>query len=247
MTQSPENASEQKLSSPGGFDRLAHELRTPLAAIQALADALAQGYLGPLENPRHVSYVASIRETARHALAVVDSMTGRTAEKPGGGSRTSVDLAQVSREVVDGLALLAARNSVRFEAAGLLAPVRCLARETEVRRMLLNLMANCAMHAGAGASVDVRAGSDGAGHVFVEVADNGPGLAAEIVDRLARGEPLGDAEATGVRQRLGLTMTRALAVANGGRLEILSGPAGTRARIVLPAAMSELPPSSVTA
>lgn len=236
VTHSSDNRSEPPSPAAGGFNRLAHELRTPLAAIQALADALAQGYLGPVDNPRHVSYVASIRETARHALAVVDGMTGRNAGVPSSEHPVTVDLAEISRELVASLALLAARTAVRIEVSDLCKPALCAVNSTEFRRMLLNLLTNALLHGGAGAVVQVHTGAAADGHVFVEVVDNGPGIPNGIIERLALGATLDDAEAEGARARIGLVMTQALAGANGGRLEIVSNGQGTRARLLLRAA-----------
>lgn len=216
------------------LERLAHELRSPLAAIQSTADALAGGHLGPVD-PLHAGYLASIRDTARHALAVITRMAGSGHNLSGSGGRAEpIELARVAAAVVRGMRMLAARSSVRLEADAGVAPHIAWASPTDVRQMLINLVSNGIAHAGGGATVGVTTGSDGR-EAWIEVADDGPGVAAEVLALLEAGAPLdADPAAPGTRIRLGLMLTRQLAQASGGRLEIASGPGGTRARVVLP-------------
>lgn len=222
-----------------GLEQLAHELRTPLAAIQSMAEALCGGHLGLMENSRHAGYVQSIAETAKHALAVVDAMLlrplGETKEVE--DVSCGLDVAAVARDVVAGMAVLAARAGVRLEVrdSGGSGP-HAKACGTDVRQMLINLVSNGIMHAGGGATVRVETGSQD-GVVWVAVTDDGSGIPQIVLDRLEMGLPL-DVVANGAsasRMRLGLMLTRSLADANGGRLEIETGADGTRARVLLPA------------
>jgi two-component system OmpR family sensor kinase len=221
------------------LDRLAHELKTPLAAIQSMADALANGHLGAID-PRHAGYLASIRETARHALAVIGDMVDpdlplRSCSAGGPGE---IDLDGIAAEVARGMAMLAARSGVRLDAERAGCGARALGYATDVRQMLINLISNGIAHAGWGATVRVTAGGGDEALAWIEVADDGPGLPAGILDQLEAGALLdGDGNrGAAPRPRLGLRLTRQLAEANGGRLEIATGPHGTRVRIVLPAA-----------
>jgi two-component system OmpR family sensor kinase len=240
---------EECLDAAAGLDldRLAHELRTPLAAIQSMADALANGHLGAID-PRHAGYLASIRETARHALAVIGGAVGPLAPSPSGAvpRAAEIDLHAVTAEVASGMAMLAARAGVRLEAEAGGARGRALGCATDVRQMLINLISNGILHAGGGSTVRVTVGGDDKGEAWVEVTDDGPGLPAGILEQLESGALLdcgGEGEAA-PRTRLGLRLTRQLAAANGGRLEITTGPDGTRARVVLPAAQGPGPGAS---
>lgn len=216
--------------------RLAHELRTPLAAIQSMADAMHGGHLGQIENERHLAYLASIRDTARHALAVIQAML--EAPAPSEGSAAAVDLSELTAQVVAGLGTIAARNGARLDFRSPAQRLTARANATDVRQMLINLVSNALAHAGGTAEVTVRIAPTADGFVGIEIADNGPGIADAVVERVMAGLPVdGKADpAFGNRVRLGLTLTKSLAEANGGRLELSSSPAGTSARIVLPAA-----------
>lgn len=220
------------------LDHLAHELRTPLAAIQSMAEALSSGVLGRIENERHAGYVQTMGETARHALAVVDAMLvrqmGEAAIAP--ASEVRMDIAELAGGVVEGMSVLAARAGVRLAMSPAVGPSRrAKAKETDVRRMLINLVSNGISHAGGGATVTLSTGAD-EGAVWMTVADNGPGIPEAIVASLTRGERIEDAgEAPMPRPRLGLMLTQTLVAANGGQLELKSTSEGTEARIVLPA------------
>ena len=223
-----------------GLDRVAHEIRTPLAAIQSMAEALSGGHLGNMENRRHLAYVQSIAETARHALAVVEAMLQRSgAERSSAVHVTErIDLAAVGREVASGMAMLAARSGLRLDVKRCQVEAPALARATDVRQMLINLISNGITHAGGGATVSIATGHAMDGGAWIEVVDDGAGIPPDVLARLESGTPL-DGNLDGAspnRVRLGLALTRALASSNGGRLEIRSGSNGTTARVMLPGA-----------
>jgi len=222
------------------LDRVAHEIRTPLAAIQSMAEALSGGHLGSMENRRHLAYVQSIAETARHALAVVEAMLQRSGAERNAAVHVTerIDLAAVGREVASGMAMLAARSGVRLDVSRCQIETPALARATDVRQMLINLISNGITHAGGGAKMSIATGHAMDGGAWIEVVDDGAGIPPDVLARLDSGTPLdGNLEgASPNRVRLGLALTRALASSSGGRLEISSGSNGTTARVVLPGA-----------
>ncbi|MGE0767595.1 MAG: sensor histidine kinase [Hyphomicrobiaceae bacterium] len=219
-----------------GLDRLVHELRTPLAAIQSTADALAGGHLGRMGSERHATYVQGIADTARHALAVLDAMMAHAGAEPVVAERTpgSIDIELLAREMASNMGMLAAASGVRLHLCESTGPVCAMARATDVRQMLINLIANSITHAGAGSTVRIETGTRD-DTIWLQVADDGAGIPQSVIDRLQQGLPL-DADGAAVsRTRLGLTLTRSLVEANGGRIEIESSAAGTVVRVCLPA------------
>ena len=102
-----------------------------------------------------------------------------------------------------------------------------------VKKILLNLLSNSVKYAGRGANVTVRTAYELAGHAWIEVADNGPGIAAEIAASALDHVPRPAAAGSHASSGLGLPLSRRLARANGARLEIDSGnPSGTLVRVV---------------
>jgi two-component system OmpR family sensor kinase len=96
-----------------------------------------------------------------------------------------------------------------------------------LRQVAANLVGNAMVHTPAGTPITVRATANGENAVF-EVADHGPGLAGEALDRafepFFRSDPSRDRSTGGVG--LGLAIVAAIAIAHGGRVELAETPGG---------------------
>lgn len=216
---------------------LAHELRTPLAAIVSSAELMADEHFGPLGDQRYKAYASGISSTARHLLEVIEAMLRRAEERICLGASANVDeVAALSLESLRTLAE-ANRTSLCLETAS---AARAAMSPTVLRQLLLNLIANAVKHAGLDASVIVRSGLGIDGRAWVEVEDDGPGLPASVALRMRglkeqfggpphRIEPNRDKG-----HGFGLQITMAMARANGAELELIPvSPHGTRARLTL--------------
>lgn len=201
---------------------LAHELRTPLAAVIALAEIMTEEHLGPLPSERYRGYMRDIRDSARHGLALVDSLL--EGEESANGEITLVysegDLNETARACIATVQPLAGKAGITLSTRldeGLprvVADVRC------VKQILLNLLSNSIKYAGSGAQVTVRTAHELAGPAWIEVADNGPGIAPEIAASALEHVPRPAAAGRHASSGLGLPLSRRLARANGARLEI---------------------------
>lgn len=108
----------------------------------------------------------------------------------------------------------------------------------QIKQVLINLMKNGIEAMPSGGTLNVRAGRDGAEHVFIVVEDQGVGIPPEVVKRL--GEPFYTTKQTGTG--LGLTVCFKIIQAHGGMLSLASLPdEGTKATIRLPV---QAPPTS---
>jgi signal transduction histidine kinase len=121
--------------------------------------------------------------------------------------------------------------AVRAEAPQSVA-VEC--RPSEIARALRNLAENASKYAGAGV---MRVYREGDGQAVVEVVDDGPGVPADQLTKLATpffraDEARSQANGAG----LGLAIAQAIADGHGGRLEFANrDPRGFSAKLVLPA------------
>jgi two-component system sensor histidine kinase BaeS len=208
---------------PRVTDRLAliaHELRSPVAALAAISEAVAarRGTLDPDDAGRLLRLaVAACRDVER---IVVD-------EIPSSLRREDVDPARL---VVDVVAASDLRGrAVRAEAdAGLPAihadPVR-------LRQALENLVDNAVAHSPPGAAVVVSATSED-GKLRLAVADEGEGIPDARLERVL--EP-GVRFADRPGQGIGLSVAREIAEAHSGSLEVESAPGrGSVFTLVLP-------------
>jgi two-component system, OmpR family, sensor kinase len=208
-----------------------HELRTPVAGLQANAELLLREDLD--RNEREQVAVAMIRETRRAGRLVDDLLT---MARMGGVqlALARVDLVQLAQTEVSRTRTLAPSLdvSVSGETAAFVNgdPVR-------LGQILTNLLDNArnATPAGGSVTVEVRRAGD---RVLLEVADSGPGVpAAErelIFERFGRGDASRSRNTGGAG--LGLPIARGLAVAHGGALTYVESTAGARFRVELPAA-----------
>ena len=213
---------------------VAHELRTPIAILQAGHEALLDGVAEPTP-----AELGSLRdEVLRLARMVGDLQTLAAADAAALNlTRTPCDLAELAAAAADSLAR-------RFEAAGLTldrkldsSPV--LADPHWLHQVITNLLTNALKFTPAGGRVTISTGRDGAEAVLA-VTDTGVGVAAgdlpRIFDRFFRGQQAAQISGSGI----GLAVAAELVQAHGGRLTArseTSGPGqGTAMTLSLPSA-----------
>ena len=214
----------------------AHELRTPLATLDAFVEGLADGVRAPTKQ----TWDIMAAQTARLCRLADDiSVVSRAEEHalPLHLSRTSViPLVQA--------AISAARPGYDAKGIQLRSEVpanlpELVADRDRVTQVLAGLLANALRHTPRGGHVSVRAQPSGSA-VQVIIADTGEGISAEhlphIFERFYRVDPARDRAHGG--SGIGLTIARALITAHGGTITAASeGPGtGTRFTITLPAA-----------
>ncbi|WP_256980808.1 sensor histidine kinase [Rhodococcus sp. 14-1411-2a] len=208
----------------------AHELRTPVAGISALAQSLQRD---AEHRPDRVGRWSEllVGESARASRLVGDMLDSVRAENTSELELTDVDLTDVVRRTVERAALLSPQ--VRFEVDGS-QPVPVRVDVGRVEQILSNVLDNAARFTPDGGSVRVTTGSDS--QAFVIVDDDGPGVdeadRERIFERLVRLNSARDRSSGGVG--LGLSIARTLARAHGGELVCAAGPTGARFRLTLP-------------
>lgn len=198
-----------------------HDLRTPLANMQAMLEAVEDG-LAPAEE-----YLPALRDQTRVLSLLVDDLFELARIDAGALTLElrDAELAELVRGCLGGLAAEASARGVRLDtdvADGL--TVRCAPEKVE--RVLFNLLTNALRHTPTDGSVAVRV-RPGEVEVEVSVEDTGAGLAATRGDQRPRDGRAG----------LGLTIARGLVEAHGGRLSAEARPeGGARVSFTLPAA-----------
>jgi signal transduction histidine kinase len=197
-----------------------HDLRTPLASLQAMIEALEDGLAEPED------YLPTLREQLRTLTLLVDDLF-ELARIDAGLLTLELHQTRLSELVDSALRLLrpeaAARRvdlvaHVDDDAA---APVA----SEKIERVLCNLLTNAVRNTPADGSVAVRVERADA-EVVVRVEDTGTGLAPEAVGRMFERFWRADRARTGAGSGLGLAIARGLVEAHGGRIWAENRPQG---------------------
>ena len=237
---------------------ISHDLRTPLASLRVMTEALADGLV---EDPTTTErYLTTMRGQIGHLSSLIDDLF-ELAQIDAGVLRMELQrasLADLVSDAIEGMRPQAAAKGVRLE--GSVAPgiSPALIAPQKIERVLYNLVTNAVRHTPAGGSVtisvtpdhqpstiDRRSSTDRGAQpvvlrpssVVVEVADTGEGIAPDdlprIFEHFYRGEK-SRSRATG-GAGLGLAIARGIVEAHGGRIWAASEPErGTRIAFTLP-------------
>lgn len=205
------------------LSNMSHEFRTPLNSIIGFSEALEDRLFGPL-NDKQGQYVGYVLGSSRHLLALINDI---------------LDLSKVEAGKMDyepektGLKeLLEGANSM-FQAKAMeknltlaleFTAAEGLALEADTRKLkqvMFNLLSNALKFTPEGGRVTVRAAGDGNGGAVISVADTGPGIKPEDIQKLFREFSQLESgytktyEGTG----LGLALTRRLVEMHGGEIK----------------------------
>jgi two-component system OmpR family sensor kinase len=213
-------ASQKSFISDAG-----HELRTPITIIRGHLDVMGDD---PEERRETLDLVRD--ELDRMSRLVNDLLLLAKASRPDFLQPETVDLDDLTRELFAKASALAQRDW-RLSAVG---HGRIVADRQRVTQAVMNLSQNAVTHTLAGDAVEL--GSElRNGRVRLWVQDTGPGVPqheqARIFERFVRLDRAPAGEGAG----LGLAITRAVAEAHGGRVELDSRPgAGARFTVIIP-------------
>lgn len=226
-----ELAQANRLGSLGQITAgVAHEINQPVAAIRSFAEN-AQGFLARNNSMKAVENLGRIVDLTQRIGTI-------TAELRNFARRRTPETGAVDVDAAIESTLLLIGDRVRGQGVVLErggdTGLQVTADRVRLEQILINLIQN---------ALDALAGREGAmirittkrtgGLVEIEVADNGPGVAADLVDQLFMPFVTGRAEGLG----LGLPIARNIAREFGGELALTSSPLGGAAfRLELPEA-----------
>jgi signal transduction histidine kinase len=198
---------------------MSHELRTPLNAIIGFSQVLRKRMFGEI-NAKQAEYLDDILTSANHLLALINDVLDLSKVEAG---HVELQVAPFSLQdaLERGVSMVRERATtngveVRLHANGGLDVVT--GDERRIRQVIFNLLSNAVKFTPAGGLVDVEAERTD-GEVKVSVADTGPGIAPEDLDRIF--EEFQQTE-TGARQQegtgLGLALSKCFVEMHGGRI-----------------------------
>jgi signal transduction histidine kinase len=219
---------------------VSHDLRTPLAGLRAMAEALEDDVV---RDPETVAdYHRRIRVETDRMTGLVDDLF-ELSRISAGALRLSVATVSLAEAVSDAVATaapVAAANGIRLVAAETGWPT-VRASEPELARILGNLLRNAIRYTPPDGTVIVTGGRDGT-RGWLAVTDACGGIPAvdlpRVFDVAFRGEGARTPRATGDGSRggLGLAIVRGLVEAHGGEVVVDNVRGGCRFEVRLPAA-----------
>ena len=198
---------------------VSHDLRTPLARLRLEVEMLD----GKVEAPTQRAMVEDLDDMNAIIDQFIDFTRSEAAEP-----LSAVNLAELARSCAE----RAARSGLQVRCEPAEVPLLML-RPLAMQRLVDNLLANAARHAGG--EVLVRT-AHARGEATLSVLDRGPGIPAGMVERLKlpftrRDEARSGSSGAG----LGLAIATRVATLHGGRLDLLPREGGgLEARVSLP-------------
>lgn len=219
------------------FARLmSHELRTPLTSISGALDIVLSGYAGPFTERQH-RYVDMARQAATRLNQLVDQLLDLARAQAGTISLTPgpVYLDRLAADIIDRYRDSAAARDLEISLTSSSKDIGLLGDAERLSQVLGNLLVNAIRFAPSSSTIDVEVfGPPILGDaVGVSVANLGNPIPPDEHERLF--EPF---SASGRRiggTALGLSISRTIIEAHGGRIWVESDPSCTKFVFTLPA------------
>ena len=215
------------------FTAVSHDLRTPLASLVAMTEAIEDGMVD--DPPTLRRYVAEMRRSVGQLTTMVDDLFELTQLDSGAiledGRRSTIG--EVVGTALESVELQARQKGVTIvsDVDGA-AEARCSAR---VVRVLQNLLVNALRHTPTDGTIRVEA-ELADGRVQLAVEDSGEGIAPEDVPRVFDPFFRADPARSGPGAGLGLALAKRIVEALGGRISAETGAeVGARFALELPA------------
>jgi len=197
---------------------IAHELRTPLAVIQARLEAIIDGV-----HPASQENLSSILNQTQLMNRLVEDLHTLSMADAGALSlvKTRTDLGELAERVVDSYAPAAEAKNLSLEGIGLSAHTLVAKVDAaRIEQVLGNLLANAMRHTPQGGTIRVVGGAAGEGLIRISVEDSGEGVeegAREMIfERFYRLDSSRSRDRGG--SGLGLSVARKLVEAHAGRI-----------------------------
>jgi signal transduction histidine kinase len=220
------------------YSIIAHDLRSPLAAMLMRTDLMLHGRRGVL-SAEMIADLRKIDANMRRLVALINDFLdfARMEDATHKLERTRVDLTQLMTDVLDELKPLVENTRQTIHADGVERAVIALGDERRLRQVLTNLIANAIKFTPPGASILLHSRLSG-DWCEVAVQDDGPGIPPEVLSTLFQRysrEPIAGGHAAGTG--LGLLIVREIVEAHGGTVGVDNGPhKGCRFWFRIPAA-----------
>jgi signal transduction histidine kinase/DNA-binding response OmpR family regulator len=220
---------------------MSHELRTPLTSIAGALDIVLSGYAGPLGD-KQLRYVDMARQAATRMNQLVDQLLDLARAQAGTitVAAAPVQLDRLAREVIERYRAAAASKQLTIVLGASADDISIVGDPERLAQVLGNILTNAIRFSPSGGVIDVQVfgpplSEDAVG---VSVHNAGEPIAPEDRERIF--EPFSASSRRVGGTALGLSISRTIIEAHGGRIWVESEPAGgTKFVFTLPVSAKE--------
>jgi signal transduction histidine kinase len=211
---------------------VSHDLRTPLAGLRAMAEAIDDGVVDDLPSLRR--YAAQMKRSVNSLVVLVDDLFELAQLDAGAIERETerARLIDVVRSAVAACEATALQKGLRLSAE--LNGAEQAECSPRLVRVLQNLLQNAIRHTPADGSVRIEAHRMPSG-LQVAVQDTGEGIAADALTQVFEPFWRGDRARSGEGSGLGLALAKRIVESLGGTIQVESAlEHGSRFAVVVP-------------
>ena len=238
---SVEHAEHANRAKSAFLANMSHELRTPLNAIMGFSEVMKEEHLGPVQNPRYLSYAGDIHSSGRYLLGIINDILDLSKIEAGKLDLEAVPFSP-ERMVEDVASLFWEKaRSKGLDLAVRIAPevpLQVVGDPTRLNQVITNLVNNALKFTETGGvTIDVTAEGDEANtKLRFAVTDTGVGIEQSRIGAIF--EAFSQADQSTTRRfggtGLGLTVCKRLVDAMGGEIIVTSqiGKGSTFATVV---------------
>lgn len=215
---------------------VSYELRSPLTTIIGFAHFLDDPATGPL-NDKQRDYLSYITVSTNALLAIINNILDLATIDAGAMTLNvgTVDIEKSIRDAAEGIQDRLVNNHITLKVEIQPGIGAFQADERRIVQVLYNLLANAAGFSPSGSTIIVSASRD-TDHVRYAIKDSGPGIPADMKDKVF---DWFESHANGSQHRgagLGLSLVRSFVELHGGRVQVDSEPGqGTTVTCIFPA------------
>ena len=216
---------------------ISHDLRTPLAGLRAMAEALEDGLA---DDPQR--FHRQMRSQVDHLSAMVDDLFELSKIHSGGLalSMQPVSLYDLVSDAVSELGALAESRSITLREASS-GELTVVGDPRELARVIGNLLINAIQHSPAGSEISVTARHEGDDHVVLTVEDAGGGIPEQDLSKIFQAGWRASTSRTPEQLEgrspgagLGLAIVQGIVEAHSGDISVRNVPGGCRFDVRLP-------------
>ena len=222
---------------------VSHDLRTPLASLRVLVEALG-GEEEALDEETRRRYLGQLAVHVASLEGLIDDLFELSRLEAGEieWPMEELRLDELVEETVEAMGAHAGAEGVVVEANAPAALPLVRGNPEKLQRVLFNLIDNAIRHTPEGGRIVVVAEGAPGGGVEIEVADSGEGIDAAEREQVFDPFYRGGRESSRTRRGagLGLTICRAILDVHGGRVWVAESQSGARVRFSVPGAREEV-------